>query len=150
MEKQDKPGWVQSYNMASLLNVPDAMERFGPLVDLWEGKIQVEGIVTYVKEEIKTGLQKEWSKRLLDNLNRQKAMRSIMRGFEGKDREDPAAACCRLDAYMYGSEATVTMALFQRKPRCLRIKRSPYGTISRERYLSDLLSHITKSSHVVA
>jgi hypothetical protein len=35
----DKPtyGWLTSYNFICLLNLPHVMERYGPIVNLWEG-----------------------------------------------------------------------------------------------------------------
>ena len=41
--------WLRSYNFLSLLNLPDVMERFGPLCVLWEGGMMGEGILRKVK-----------------------------------------------------------------------------------------------------
>ena len=73
-----KPGVVTSYNMPSLLNIPAAMELYGPLVNLWEGKNMGEGILHLVKSEMKMGLRPGWQKRLLLRLLRAKALASIM------------------------------------------------------------------------
>lgn len=61
-KKVPLPRWLSSYNGVSLLNIPDAMRLFGPLVDLYEGKIQGEGIVTYIRPCISQGIaRKNWA-----------------------------------------------------------------------------------------
>ena len=91
-----KPGIVTSYNMPSLLNIPDAMRRYGPLVNLWEGKNMGEGILHFVKAQMKMGLRPGWQKRLLLRLLCGKALASIMdalgmddvRGMQLEDDDD--------------------------------------------------------------
>ena len=83
-----KPGVVTSYNMPSLLNIPAAMELYGPLVNLWEGKNMGEGILHLVKSEMKMGLRVGWQKRLLLRLLRAKALSSIMNVLGMKDVYD--------------------------------------------------------------
>ena len=80
-----KPGWVTSYNFASLLNVPRALKNFGPLIDLWEGKNQGEGIVKCIKHALMMGLRKGWQKNILEKLLVRKAMGAVMMGFEGRN-----------------------------------------------------------------
>ena len=80
-----KPGVVTSYNMPSLLNIPAAMRRYGPLVNLWEGKNMGEGILHFVKSELKIGLRPGWQKRLLLRLLRAKALASIMESLDIDD-----------------------------------------------------------------
>ncbi|KAL7567091.1 hypothetical protein ACA910_002812 [Epithemia clementina (nom. ined.)] len=59
-DSHEKPSWVTSYNFMSLLNLPDAVRRFGPLRNIWEGGTQGEGFLRYVKREMSMGLRNNW------------------------------------------------------------------------------------------
>ena len=37
------PSWLQHFNFLSLLNLPDTMDLYGPLVNMWEGGNRGEG-----------------------------------------------------------------------------------------------------------
>ncbi|KAL7572402.1 hypothetical protein ACA910_021610 [Epithemia clementina (nom. ined.)] len=39
-DSHEKPSWETLYNFMSLLNLPDAVRRFGPLRNIWEGGTQ--------------------------------------------------------------------------------------------------------------
>ena len=39
-KEKTKKIWQKKYNFLSLLNIPDAMYKYGPLVNLWEGSNQ--------------------------------------------------------------------------------------------------------------
>ena len=41
--QKHKKIWLKKYNFLSLLNIPDAMYQYGPLINLWEGSNQGEG-----------------------------------------------------------------------------------------------------------
>ena len=41
-KREQKPTWVTSYNFTCLLNLPDLMHEYGPLLNLWEGGTQGE------------------------------------------------------------------------------------------------------------
>ena len=58
--------------------------NFGPLIDLWEGKNQGEGIVKYIKSALIMGLRKGWQKRPLEKLLVRKGMGAMMMNFDGK------------------------------------------------------------------
>lgn len=66
-----EPQWVSSYNFLSLLNLPNMIEKLGPLRNIWEGGFQGEGYIQQVKPLINMGLRKKWAtstmKRLLKN-----------------------------------------------------------------------------------
>ena len=49
--------WIKKYNFLSLLNLKDQMIQFGPLLNLWEGGIAGEKIISTMKPEIKSGLR---------------------------------------------------------------------------------------------
>ena len=52
--------WLKKYNFMSLLNIPDAMRRYGPLINLWEGSNQGEGYLRYAKPRITDIHSKNW------------------------------------------------------------------------------------------
>lgn len=56
--------WIKKYNFLSLLNLPEQMKNFGPLLNLWEGGIVGEKIISTMKPEIKSGLRKNWQRHL--------------------------------------------------------------------------------------
>ena len=41
--------WFKKYNFLSLLNIPDIMHKYGPLINLWEGSNQGEVYLQYAK-----------------------------------------------------------------------------------------------------
>jgi len=71
------PVWIRHYNFLSLLNLPDIIQRYGPLRNFWEGGICGEAIIASVKPEITMGLRKNWSCSLLKKVMRKKAFESI-------------------------------------------------------------------------
>ena len=52
--------WLKKYNFLSLLNIPKTMERYGPLINLWEGSNQGEGYLRYVKPKITDIHSRNW------------------------------------------------------------------------------------------
>lgn len=109
-----KPGWVSSYNFASLLNLPQAMEGLGPLVDLWEGKYQGEGIVAAIKQALPNGLRVGWQHRLLTNLLQDKAVKSILRRYDEDDEKNRRDQS--LHYHSYASDFELRREFASRKP----------------------------------
>ena len=72
--KLQKPTWLSSYNFLSLLNLPGAVEEFGPLRKWFEGKWQGERFVTSVKNERRRCPPANLYSVLLRNLHRSKSM----------------------------------------------------------------------------
>ena len=71
VQKKDKDAHVINvYNFPCLLNLPDMMERFGPLRELWEGGPKGEGFLRFVKPFFIHGFKftKNWPKHLLKNV----------------------------------------------------------------------------------
>jgi hypothetical protein len=60
----DNVSWINKYNFLSLLNLKQQMINFGPLLNLWEGGISGEKIISTMKPEIKSGLRQNWHKHL--------------------------------------------------------------------------------------
>lgn len=78
--KKKKPEWVTKYNYLSLLNLIETMEKLGPLPSFWEGKIQGEGIVPFIKSEMALGMRPGWQLRLLTKLMKRRAMLLVTGG----------------------------------------------------------------------
>ena len=54
------PIWLSKYNFQSLLNVPNLMELYGHMINLWECSCQGEGYLRYVKPKIHSIKTKNW------------------------------------------------------------------------------------------
>ncbi|KAL7563829.1 hypothetical protein ACA910_019560 [Epithemia clementina (nom. ined.)] len=67
-DSHEKPSWVTLYNFMSLLNLPDAVRRFGPLCNIWYGGMQGEKFLWYVKREMSMGLRNNWQIQLLTHI----------------------------------------------------------------------------------
>ena len=59
-KRKPKRYWLRKYNFLSLLNIPDTMYKYGPLVNLWEGSNQGEGFLRYAKPRITDIHSKNW------------------------------------------------------------------------------------------
>ncbi len=70
------PTWISSYNFLSLLNLPEQLEYFGPLRNVWEGGIEGESFIRETKPTL-NGFCLNWQKNLLTNLYRCKAISNI-------------------------------------------------------------------------
>ncbi|KAL7556429.1 hypothetical protein ACA910_020341 [Epithemia clementina (nom. ined.)] len=77
-DSHKKPSWVASYNFMSLLNLPDAVRRFGPLRIIWEGGTQGEEFLWYVKGEMSMGFRNNWQKRLLTRIYKRKSLAMLL------------------------------------------------------------------------
>lgn len=84
-KKPQGPTWLRSYNGVSLLNIPQAMRDFGPLVDLFEGKVQGEGIVTYIRPFISQGLRQNWASNALKSVYRNLSLLRIRMAMKQSD-----------------------------------------------------------------
>jgi len=63
---KEKPTWITSYNFMCLMNIPDNMEKFGPMRNLWEGGGQGEKIIGTLKP-LWYAFRKNWHINLLNN-----------------------------------------------------------------------------------
>ena len=57
---EDNIFWLKKYNFLSLLNIPDAINKYGPLINLWEGFNQGEGYLRYAKPKVVNIHSKNW------------------------------------------------------------------------------------------
>lgn len=83
-----QPSWISSYNFLSLLNIPQAMNRHGSMRNIWEGGLDGEGILKFVKQELQCGLVREWQTWTLDNLLKKDALKEIMNNNNIENDED--------------------------------------------------------------
>ena len=60
MSKKSKPLWLSKYNFLSLLNIPQSMKLFGPMINLWEGSNQGEGYLRFAKPKLTNIHSKNW------------------------------------------------------------------------------------------
>lgn len=118
-DDKDKPGWVTSYNFVTLLNLPREMESLGPLVDLWEGKFQGEGIIPCIKAVLGNGLRGKWQFNLLTELLQQKSLKAIMRTYRSEEEEEAdwmkSARDQSLHYHSYSSEIAVREGYYSKK-----------------------------------
>ncbi|KAL7569431.1 hypothetical protein ACA910_009617 [Epithemia clementina (nom. ined.)] len=86
-ESHEKPSWVTLYNFMSLLNLPDAVRRFGPLRNIWEGGTQGEGFLWYVKRDMSTGLRNNSQKRLFTRIYTRKSLAMLLSADIGMEED---------------------------------------------------------------
>ncbi|KAL7580358.1 hypothetical protein ACA910_004386 [Epithemia clementina (nom. ined.)] len=86
-DSHEKPSWVTSYNFMSLLNLTDAVRRFGPLRNIWEGGMQGEGFLLYVKHQMSMGLRNNWQKRLLTHIYKCKSLAMLLSANIGMEED---------------------------------------------------------------
>lgn len=85
--EKKKPTWIRTYNFMSLLNLPRAMELYGPLVNLWEGKLMGEAIIKYCKSELENGLRGNWAVNVLQKHYRKRALKRLTEDSMEMDTE---------------------------------------------------------------
>lgn len=68
--RQKTPAVLSSYNFICLLNLPDIMEKFGPLRCLWEGGPRGEGFVRFAKPLMNYGFRINWHYQLMTKMLR--------------------------------------------------------------------------------
>ena len=56
-----KTYWLTKYNHLSLLNIPNTIKLFGPLINLWEGSNQGEGYLRFAKPKLTNIHSKNWN-----------------------------------------------------------------------------------------
>jgi len=74
--ENDKPTWITSYNFICLTNLPDVMQHYGPVRNLWEGGGQGEKIIRLFKP-VWYGFRKNWHYNLLNNVLQQMSIQRV-------------------------------------------------------------------------
>ena len=80
-----RPRWITSYNYLCLLNIPNNMRDFGPMRGVWEGGLQGEGILRFIKSDITMGLRKNWQVSILERFLKRKSMAQILHRLSESD-----------------------------------------------------------------
>ncbi|KAL7570941.1 hypothetical protein ACA910_002572 [Epithemia clementina (nom. ined.)] len=88
-DSHEKLSWVTLYNFnfMSLLNLPNAVRQFGPLHNVWEGGMQGEGFLWYVKREMSMGLRNNWQKQLLTCIYKHKSLAMLLSADIGMEED---------------------------------------------------------------
>ena len=76
--KKRKPGCISCSNFMCLLNLPNIMRKFGPLVNLWEGSYQGEGFLRIAKKHVKKGIRGNWQINALNNMMKERSFQNIL------------------------------------------------------------------------
>ena len=71
--------WLKKYNFLSLLNIPDIMQKYGPLINLWEGSNQGEGYLRYAKPRIRDIHSHNWQINAHTNLLNESSMKDVIK-----------------------------------------------------------------------
>ena len=76
---REVPEWLSMYNFLCLLNLPEAIEKFGPLRLNYEGNSEGEGFIPMVKPLLSQGMRKNWQNNLAHRFFRIRAMKLVSR-----------------------------------------------------------------------
>ena len=72
------PSWLQHFNFLSLLNLPDTMDLYGPLVNMWEGGNRGEGFLRHLKPTITNTVQVNWNFIAHENIMKNKSKAQVL------------------------------------------------------------------------
>jgi hypothetical protein len=78
-EDRKFPEWLTMYNFLCLLNLPEAIERLGPLRFNYEGSTEGEGFIPMVKPLLSQGMRKNWQKNLAHRFFKNRSMKMVVR-----------------------------------------------------------------------
>lgn len=70
---QGKQTWLSSYNFVCLLNLPEQINKLGPIRNRWEGGARGEGFLRTVKPMTPGTTRLHWQRHLLTNLIKHKS-----------------------------------------------------------------------------
>ena len=122
-KKSELPSFISSYNFCCLMNVPNAMRRFGPLRELWEGSSKGEGALPRVKSNYR-GMQPNWHYNLLQSVFRDQELDHILGYGTPKKKETIYNLQSLSDQYVKYSSVEEVNAILneydvsQKKPLC--------------------------------
>jgi hypothetical protein len=129
MQKKDvetKPKWLTSYNFISLTNIPNILEQFGPVRNLWEGGGLGEKIIQLMKPTW-FGFRKNWQVNMMDRLLKSMALSRIRKSDvtliseENEEDEDDTDEAIKVNysqklVHVYKSEEDVNIRFLQHEP----------------------------------
>ena len=70
--------WLKKYNFLSLLNIPETIDKYGPLINLWEGSNQGEGYLRYAKPKVTDIHSKNWQINAHINLLNETSLNNVI------------------------------------------------------------------------
>jgi hypothetical protein len=164
-----KPLWIQSSNFIALLNLPKAMQRFGPPRELWEGGPRGEGILRELKPLIR-GLRGNWAKNALTRFYQNRAFDDIlpqlnylpddnecMLDEESEDEFDEDIRLVKTGGSTryrpfryYADKETALQAIDKSMPlSILQLLDGQFGFVTKEKSLSPLSVRISGNLYVV-
>ena len=91
--KDESPSWMTQYNFLCLLNIPDVMQKFGCLRNIWEGGVEGEGFLRKYKRKLRNGLKPKWQLWTVRNLLQRGVYDREILGNEFKWKEALAKEC---------------------------------------------------------
>jgi hypothetical protein len=126
MQKKDvetKPKWLTSYNFISLTNIPNILEQFGPVRNLWEGGGLGEKIIQLMKPTW-FGFRKNWQVNMMDRLLKSMALSRIRKSdvtLISEEDEDDTDEAIKVNysqklVHVYKSEEDVNIRFLQHEP----------------------------------
>ena len=89
--QRKEPIWVSMFNFPSLLNLPDQIEKFGPVQNRWEGGSRGEGFLRNVKPVIQSR-QKNWQFNLMKNLLREKCLLHLKKSVDTMEDDNESVS----------------------------------------------------------
>ena len=101
--QKKKPTWISSSNFMCLLNLPNAMRRFGPLRHLFEGTYKGEGYLRLCKPHMKYGLRGNWKHNTLRKILLEKSLHHVRRDNNDDLSEEDNNAEESYTQYRYSS-----------------------------------------------
>ena len=84
-----KPIWLSRYNFQSLLNIPSAMQKYGPLINYWEGSLIGEGYLRYVKPKLTSVRGLNWQKNTHTKLLEEVTFDTIIEHYTAEQNSCP-------------------------------------------------------------
>ena len=120
------PGWGTKFNLLCLLNLPDAMNEYGPLRNYWEGSMQGEGFLVNVKPQLKTGIRKNWHTNVMNRVIRKRALNLLLE----KSDEDEEPSSNEQSFFKYKGLGKALIAWDEFKPiSAVQFNNDTYGIV---------------------
>ena len=85
------PIWLSRYNFLCLLNLPHAVDRFGPPRLNYEGSSIGEGFLPFLKPLLKMGMRPNWARAMLTTFYTKRAVDLVVRDSKRSLRKDPSS-----------------------------------------------------------
>ena len=111
----ETPGWISSYKFLSLPNILQAIDDYGPLKNLWEGKMLGEKFLIQTKDEF-NGWKRHWSRYLLDNINTSISIDRIYKNRIKHNMENNLRYLERGKVFSYANVDSIKESIREKEP----------------------------------